>query len=136
MTRLALGRGNRHTIVAKDAGNSLSLTAVANLGGSGVSIDIANLADVDATLLQTELQRAGRTLYVRRRDMVAIARETPADNLGQNRSTALHSTLVALDHQGSSTTARNKTIALAIERTASLRGVIVITQGKRLDAIE
>ena len=66
--------------------------------------------------------------------MIAIARESPSDDLCQDRSTTTYGTLVALKDYCCCTTSRNQTITITVERTACLYGVII--EGERLNTIE
>ena len=56
--------------------------------------------------------------------MVTIARESPAQNLGQDRRTALHGMLIALNDECGSTTAGYQSVAVAVEGTAGLGGIV------------
>ena len=55
VTCLALRRGDGHLVVAEDLGDGHGLTAVTGVGRGGVGVDIADLAQVDTRILQTQL---------------------------------------------------------------------------------
>ena len=125
MTRLTLRRGDGHLVIAKHLGDGFGLTAVTDRRRGGVGIDIADICRLDASTLQTTQQRTGRSLDIGRRDMIAIAREAPAKDLGQNRSSTTHGVLIVLDDQCSCTTAGNESIAIAVEGTAGFRRLVL-----------
>ena len=80
-------------------------------------IDVANLTRIDASVLQSQFQRACRTCYVWSRDVVAIAGESPSNYLCEDWSTTLYCVLIALKDYCRSTTARYQTVTVLVERT-------------------
>ena len=135
VTSLALRRGDGHLVVAEDLGDGHSLTTVTGVGRGGVGVDIADLAQIDTRILQTQLQRTGRTRHVGCRDMVAVAGEAPAHNLCQYLRTTGLGVLVALHDQRGSTTTGNQSVTVLVKRTAGLRRLI-LTHGERHQTVE
>ena len=89
-----------------------------------MGIHIADVLGRYARTLQATQQRTGRTLYVRRRDMVTIARESPAKDLAQDGSTTAYGMLIAFDDERGSTTTGHQSVAVAVERAAGLGGLV------------
>ena len=56
--------------------------------------------------------------------MVAVARESPAKNFGQDGSTTLHGMFIALDYQCGSTTTGHQSVAVTVERATGFRGIV------------
>ena len=136
MTSLTLRGGNRHTIVAENLSYSLSLATITDLSRSSMRIYITNLLNINSALLKTKFQRTGWTCHIRRRDMIAIAREAPSYDLCNDRSATTNSTFVIFNNQRGCTTAWYQSVTILIKRTTGLCGIIVVAESKRLDTIE
>ena len=86
-------------------------------------------------MLQAQLQRAGGSLHVGRGDVVAIAGEAPADNLGQDGRPAAHGAVIILHNQRGGTAAGHQAVAVAVEGAAGPCR-LVLAHGEGLDAVE
>ena len=125
MSRLTLRRGDRHAIIAEDAGDGLCLTGITNGRRGGVGIDVTYIARLDAGTLEAQFKRTGWSVDIGVRDMLAIAGEAPTKDLGNDGSPATHGMVITLDDQCGSTTAGYQSIALTIEGTAGSRGLVL-----------
>ena len=135
VSRLALGRGHRHTVVAKNAGDGLRLPCVTYAGRSSMGIDIAYISRCQSGVTETQFQRTGRSFYIGCRNGVAIAGESTTDNLCHDGSHALLRMFQAFQHQCSGTATGHQSVTVAGERPACPTGV-VLTHGERLDDVE
>ena len=135
MPGLTLGRSHGHLVVAEDVCNGHGLASVASVGRSGVCVHITNLVHIHTSALQCQLQRTLWASHVGGRDVVAVAAEAPADDLGNRLCAACQGVLKALDDQCGSATTRNQSVTVLVEWATGLRRLI-LTGRECLDAVK
>ena len=124
MSGLALGRCHRHGAFAEYAGNGLGLVRVADVGGSGMGIDISDLPEVDAGAPDGHFEGPGRTVHIGGGDMVAVGGKAVAEDFGQDGSAPPPGRFVTFQNHRRRASAGNKTVAVAVEGPAGLRGFV------------
>ena len=124
-------------MVAQHTGDSLQFGDVARGGRGTVDIHIINIFGFDAGVLDGVAHRLHGTLPfgMRGGEVVSVGRSAAADDLAVDLGTAGLGMFILLEDQGSGAFADHETVAILVERTRSVLG-IVVARGERLHGVE
>ena len=90
----------------------------------GVGVDIVDIVGYDTSILHGACHGCHATVVARLGNASTIARETVAKYFGEDRGPTGDGVVVVFQHEGCSTAAGHQSVAVTVERTAGLRGVV------------
>ena len=124
-------------VIAQHAGDCLQFGDVARGSRSAVNVHVVNIFGFDAGVLDGVAHRFHGALSfgMGSREVVGVGRTAAADDFAVNPRTARLGVLVLLENQGAGAFADHESVAVLVERTRSVRG-IVVARGKRLHGVE
>ena len=139
MSRHGFGRGDVDVVhvVAQYASDGLQLGNVARRGRGSVHVHIVDLPGGDAGVLDGVAHRlhGPLALGMGRREMVGVGRSASAHDLAVDLRPARLGVLVLLQNQRARALADHEAVAVLVERTRSVHG-IVVARRKRLHGVE